>query len=160
MDRSARESLTTFMAGQGDVMIGYENEAIFAQQMGQPIDFVIPESSTMLIENPVAVTTVGDALEPATAFVDFLYTPEAQRVFGQKGFRPVVEEVARRVRLSRRSPTSSASRTWVAGRRPDRASSTLTPASWPASSPSSVATRHESRLRDSGRRPGACLHAV
>jgi sulfate/thiosulfate transport system substrate-binding protein len=93
MDRSARESLATFMAGQGDVMIGYENEAIFAQQMGQPIDFVIPESSTMLIENPVAVTTVGDALQPATAFVDFLYSPEAQRVFGQKGFRPVVQEI-------------------------------------------------------------------
>ena len=93
MDRSARESLATFMAGQGDVMIGYENEAIFAQQMGQPIDFVIPESSTMLIENPVAVTTVGDALEPAAAFVDFLYSPEAQRVFGQKGFRPVVQEI-------------------------------------------------------------------
>jgi sulfate transport system substrate-binding protein len=93
MDRSARESLATFMAGQGDVMIGYENEAIFAQQMGQPIEFVIPASSTMLIENPVAVTTVGDALTPATAFVDFLYSPEAQRVFGQKGFRPVVPEI-------------------------------------------------------------------
>lgn len=92
MDRSAREALTTFMAGQGDVLIGYENEAIFGKQMGQPIEYVIPPA-TMLIENPVAVTLGGDAPGPAKAFLDFLYTPEAQRVFGRWGFRPVVPEV-------------------------------------------------------------------
>jgi sulfate transport system substrate-binding protein len=93
MDQSAREALQTFVSGQGDVMIGYENEAIFAQQAGQPIEFVIPESSTMLIENPVAVTLTGDATAPAQAFVDFLYTPDAQRIFGQKGFRPIDPDV-------------------------------------------------------------------
>ena len=92
MDRSAREALTTFFAGQGDVLIAYENEAIFAQQMGQPVEYVVPDA-TMLIENPVAVTLTGDAPEAAGAFVDFLITPEAQRVFGRKGYRPVVEEV-------------------------------------------------------------------
>jgi sulfate/thiosulfate transport system substrate-binding protein len=71
MDRSARESLATFAAGQGDVLIGYENEAIFARQAGQPIDYVVPDA-TMLIENPVAVTLTGDAPAPARAFVDFL----------------------------------------------------------------------------------------
>jgi sulfate transport system substrate-binding protein len=92
MDRSAREALATFAAGQGDVLIAYENEAIFAQQMGQPLEYVAPEA-TILIENPVAVTLTGDASAQAQAFVDFLYTPEAQRVFGQKGYRPEVESV-------------------------------------------------------------------
>jgi sulfate/thiosulfate transport system substrate-binding protein len=90
-DKSAREALASFAAGQGDVLLAYENEAITAQQKGEPIDYVIPEA-TLLIENPVAITTGGDALVPAQAFIDFLYTPEAQAVFGQKGYRPVVPE--------------------------------------------------------------------
>ncbi len=92
MDRSARESLTTFAAGQGDVMIAYENEAIFAQQAGQPLEYVVPDA-TILIENPVAVTLTGDAPDASRAFVDFLYTPQAQAVFGGKGYRPVLPEV-------------------------------------------------------------------
>ncbi len=92
MDRSAREALTTFVAGQGDVLIAYENEAVFAQQMGQPVEYVVPDA-TILIENPVAVTLVGDAPTAAQAFVDFLYTPEVQRVFGRHGYRPVLPEV-------------------------------------------------------------------
>jgi sulfate transport system substrate-binding protein len=92
MDRSAREALTTFAAGQGDVLIAYENEAVFAQQAGQPLEYIVPEQ-TLLIENPATVTLTGDALVPAQAFVDFLYTPEAQAVFGQKGYRPEVDEV-------------------------------------------------------------------
>jgi len=92
MDRSAREALTTFFAGQGDVLIAYENEAIFAQQMGQPVEYIVPDT-TMLIENPVAVTLTGDAPEAARAFVDYLYTPEAQRVFGRHGYRPVLDDI-------------------------------------------------------------------
>ena len=93
-DRGARDALTTFLtAGQGDVLIAYENEAIFAQQAGQPLELVIPDN-TLLIENPVAATLTGDASEQAKAFVDFLYTPEAQTIFGNKGFRPEVAEVA------------------------------------------------------------------
>ena len=81
-DKSARESLQTFSSGKGDVLIGYENEAITAQQAGQPLEYVIPDQ-TILIENPVAVTK--DAPEQAAAFVDFLRTPEAQKVFAEKG---------------------------------------------------------------------------
>jgi sulfate transport system substrate-binding protein len=92
MDRSAREALTTFAAGQGDVLIAYENEAIFAQQAGQPLEYVLPDA-TILIENPVAVTLTGDAPDAARAFVAFLYTPEAQAVFGRHGYRPLLPEV-------------------------------------------------------------------
>ncbi len=92
-DPSARDALNTFLqAGQGDVLIGYENEAIFAQQSGQPLDYVVPDS-TLLIENALAPTTVGDAADEAQAFVDFLYTPEAQTVYGNHGFRPILPDV-------------------------------------------------------------------
>jgi len=88
--KSARESLTTFASGKGDVLLGYENEAIFAQRQGQSIEYVVPDE-TILIENPVAVTE--DASEAAEGFLDFLTTDEAQKVFGDEGYRPVVKSV-------------------------------------------------------------------
>jgi sulfate transport system substrate-binding protein len=89
-DKSARDALTTFTGGKGDVLIAYENEAIAAQQAGEKIDYVIPDQ-TILIENPVAVTK--DASTKAAAFVKFLYTPQAQGIFASKGYRPVVKGV-------------------------------------------------------------------
>jgi sulfate/thiosulfate transport system substrate-binding protein len=91
-DKSAREALQTFVGGKGDVMIAYENEAITAQQKGEELDYVIPDQ-TILIENPVAVVTESGNLEKAQAFVDFLRSPEAQRIFAEKGYRPVLGEV-------------------------------------------------------------------
>jgi sulfate/thiosulfate-binding protein len=88
-DTSARASLQTFLSGQGDVMLAYENEAIAAQQGGQDLDYVVPDS-TILIENPVAVATGGDATAKATSFVAFLTTPGAQNAYAAKGYRPVV----------------------------------------------------------------------
>ena len=90
-DKSARESLQTFTGGKGDVLLAYENEAILAQEKGEELDYVVPEQ-TILIENPVAVTT--DAPEQAAAFVDYIREEEAQRVFAEAGYRPVNEGVA------------------------------------------------------------------
>jgi sulfate/thiosulfate-binding protein len=90
LDKSARESLQTFSSGKGDVLLGYENEAILAQQKGEELDYVVPDQ-TILIENPVAATTESKEPELAQKFVDFLYTPEAQKIFVGKGYRPVVE---------------------------------------------------------------------
>lgn len=91
-DRGARDALTTFANGQGDVLIAYENEALFAQDSGVPLEVVVPDA-TILIENPIAATLTGDAPERAKAFVDFAYTPEAQRVYANHHFRPVLPEV-------------------------------------------------------------------
>jgi sulfate/thiosulfate transport system substrate-binding protein len=91
-DKSARESLQTFAAGKGDVLLAYENEAIFAQQAGQAVEYVVPDE-TILIENPVAVVATSGNPRAAQAFVDYLYTREAQAVFASKGYRPVVEGV-------------------------------------------------------------------
>jgi sulfate/thiosulfate transport system substrate-binding protein len=87
-DKSAREALQTFIGGKGDVLLSYENEAIAAQQAGEAVDYVVPDE-TILIENPLAVTTDAGSSTEAKAFYDFLYTPEAQSIFVSKGYRPV-----------------------------------------------------------------------
>jgi sulfate transport system substrate-binding protein len=90
-DKSARESLQTFVGGKGDVLIAYENEAILARDKGEELDYVIPDE-TILIENPIAVVQNGNE-ERAQAFVDFVRSEAAQRAFGEAGYRPVREEV-------------------------------------------------------------------
>ncbi len=91
-DKSAREALQTFSGGKGDVLLAYENEALTAQEKGQDIDYVVPDE-TILIENPVAVTTESKAPDKARAFVDWLREPEAQKIFADKGYRSVREEL-------------------------------------------------------------------
>jgi sulfate transport system substrate-binding protein len=91
-DKSARESLATFAGGKGDVLLGYENEVITAQQKGEALEFVVPEQ-TILIENPVAVVTESAHPDKAAEFIAFLRTPEAQRIFGEKGYRSILPEV-------------------------------------------------------------------
>jgi sulfate/thiosulfate-binding protein len=93
LDKSARESLQTFSSGKGDVLLGYENEAILAQQKGEELDYIVPDQ-TLLIENPVAVVNEANDPKLAQSFVDFLYTPKAQEIFVGKGYRPVVEGTA------------------------------------------------------------------
>ena len=89
-DKSAREALQTFTGGKGDVLIAYENEAITAQQKGEDVDYVVPDE-TILIENPIAVTT--DAKDGAKEFVDFTRSDEAQKIFAEKGYRSVNPEL-------------------------------------------------------------------
>jgi sulfate/thiosulfate transport system substrate-binding protein len=86
-DRSARESLATFNSGRGDVLLAYENEALFAKAK-----FTIPRS-TILIENPIAVTKTSEHKSEANAFLRFLRTPDAQQIFADNGYRPVVKSV-------------------------------------------------------------------
>jgi sulfate/thiosulfate transport system substrate-binding protein len=93
LDASARESVITFSYGIGDVLITYENEYFAGIAAGDQYDIVYP-SSTILIENPIAVVDAyaeaNGVREAADAFVQFLYTDEAQAVFASKGYRPPV----------------------------------------------------------------------
>ncbi len=91
-DKSARESLATFAGGKGDVLLGYENEVITAQQKGEELEFIVPEQ-TILIENPVAVVTESANPEKAAEFIAYLRTPEAQTIFSEKGYRSILPEV-------------------------------------------------------------------
>jgi sulfate transport system substrate-binding protein len=94
-DTSARNALNTFLAGRGDVLLTYENEAILAQQQGRPVYYLIPKA-TIQIENPLAVLTKSQGKREARAFYAFLFTPTAQRLFAETGYRPVVPSVAKR----------------------------------------------------------------
>ena len=93
-DKSAREALQTFLAGRGDVLLSYENEAIFAQNHDQPVDFVMPKS-TVQIANPIAVVKTSGNRSTARAFVKFLRTKPAQVIFAQNGYRPVLRSAAK-----------------------------------------------------------------
>lgn len=92
--KSGREATETFLQGTGDVLLSYENEAIFAERNGEEIEHHNPDV-TFKIENPVAVLNNSKNAEKAQAFVDFLYTPEGQRGWAEAGFRPVDPNVAK-----------------------------------------------------------------
>lgn len=83
---SARDALAAFTQGQGDVLLGYENEAIKAQDEGEDVDYVIPPS-TILIETPIAVTK--DAPESAQKFLDYIWSDAGQELWAENGYRPV-----------------------------------------------------------------------
>jgi sulfate/thiosulfate transport system substrate-binding protein len=97
LDKGARESITNFEKGVGDLAITYENEVLVGQQSGQDYELVIPRS-TILIENPVAVIDAyadkHGTREVAEAFVEFLFTRQAQEIFAKHGLRSVDPEVA------------------------------------------------------------------
>lgn len=97
MDQSARESITNFEKGIGDVAITYENEVLVGQMHGIDYDLVIPRS-TILIENPVALVDVyvdrrGNRAA-VEAFLEFLFTEEVQTIFARYGLRSPDPEVA------------------------------------------------------------------
>jgi sulfate/thiosulfate transport system substrate-binding protein len=84
---SARDALAAFTQGQGDVLLGYENEAIKAEEEGEDLEYVVPPS-TILIETPIAVTK--DAPEPAAQdFLEFVWSDEGQEIWAENGYRPV-----------------------------------------------------------------------
>jgi sulfate transport system substrate-binding protein len=87
-DTSGSNATNTFLSGKGDVLLTYESEAINARLQGKNIQYVIPRQ-TMLIELPVAVVKNSSHKDAANAFVRYLLSPPAQRLFVQFGFRPV-----------------------------------------------------------------------
>jgi sulfate/thiosulfate transport system substrate-binding protein len=96
-DKDARTSITTFETGIGDVAITYESEVFTARAAGKDDQLVIP-TSTILIQNPVAVVDANvdhdGSRKAAEAFVSFLTTTPAQQVFAGTGFRAVDAGVA------------------------------------------------------------------
>jgi sulfate/thiosulfate transport system substrate-binding protein len=84
---SARDALAAFTQGEGDVLLGYENEAIKAENEGEDVEHVVPPS-TILIETPIAVTK--EASEPAAEdFLEFIWSDAGQRIWAENGYRPV-----------------------------------------------------------------------
>ena len=94
LDAGARASTTTFVEREiGDVLLAWENEAMLAvEKLGAGrLEIVVP-SVSILAEPPVAVVDeVVDrrgTREAATAYLEFLYSPEGQRLAAQHFYRP------------------------------------------------------------------------
>ena len=90
---SGREATDVFLQGTGDVLLSYENEAIYIERQGKEVEHINPPQ-TFKIENPVAVVTTSTHLDKAGALKNFLFTPEGQKIWAQAGFRPVDPAVA------------------------------------------------------------------
>ena len=97
LPKDAREATDFFIKRrQGDVLLNWETEAILAKRKGEwttPYKLLSPN---VLTEQPVTVVDkVVDrrgSRNVAEAFVKFLYTPQAQRIFVDNGFRPTTPE--------------------------------------------------------------------
>ena len=86
-DDKASAALQTFIGGKGDVLLAYEQDALLAQQSGDNIQIVYPPQ-TIEIQTPIATTVKAPPV--AKKFVQWLYTPAAQSILAQTGYRPVV----------------------------------------------------------------------
>lgn len=100
LDTGARGSLTTFTErGIGDVFISWENEAFLATKELGPDKFeIVLPSLSILAEPPVTlVDRVVDkrgTRKLAQAYLEYLYTPEAQEIIGKNFYRPIDPAVA------------------------------------------------------------------
>jgi sulfate/thiosulfate-binding protein len=102
LDAGARGSLTTFaQRGIGDVVVTWENEAHLAMRaLGEGKFEIVVPSVSILAEPPVAVVERvalrrGTA-ELARAYLEYLYSPEAQEIIARHHYRPRDEAVLRR----------------------------------------------------------------
>ena len=91
---SARQALQVFAQGKGDVLITYENDAIYAEKKGVHTQYKTPKN-TLLIETPVALTKTGLKKPQAKAFYKYLWSSTAQKAFADQGYRPVLKSVAK-----------------------------------------------------------------
>jgi sulfate/thiosulfate transport system substrate-binding protein len=100
LDTSARAATTTFAQhGLGDVLIGWENEALLAirEKPDEGLTIVYP-SVSILAEPPVAVVdqfALQHGQRPlATAYLQYLYSKEGQEIIARNFYRPRDPEVA------------------------------------------------------------------
>ncbi|SHJ62489.1 sulfate transport system substrate-binding protein [Anaerocolumna jejuensis DSM 15929] len=93
LDSGARGATTTFVEnGQGDVLLAWENEA-FLSLKEHPDDFeIITPSLSILAQPSVAVVDTNvkkhGTEEVSKAYLEYLYSEEAQRLEGQNYYRP------------------------------------------------------------------------
>ncbi|MGA2432173.1 MAG: extracellular solute-binding protein [Acidimicrobiales bacterium] len=89
---SGSAALSTFLAGTGNVLLDYEDDAIAAVKAGDAIQVVVPPQ-TLLIENPLALTYTGLQNPAAVAFYKYLFSVPGQTLFGSLGYRSVLKSV-------------------------------------------------------------------
>jgi len=102
LDSGARGATTTFVErGIGDVLVAWENEALLAiKELGPDKVEIVAPSVSILAEPPVAVVDkVVDkrgTRKVAEAYLNFLYTDQAQAIIAKNYYRPTVEKEAKK----------------------------------------------------------------
>ncbi|HUD28922.1 MAG TPA: sulfate ABC transporter substrate-binding protein [Novosphingobium sp.] len=100
LDSGARGATTTFVErGIGDVLIAWENEALLAEKkLGAGKFEIVAPSISILAEPPVAVVAKNAAKhhteEVSKAYLEYLYTPEAQVAIARNFYRPSDPKIA------------------------------------------------------------------
>jgi len=100
LDSGARGATTTFaQRGIGDVLIAWENEAfLLAEELGKDRFEIVTPASSILAEPPVAVVDrfadKHGTRKLAEAYLEFLYTLQAQEIIARQGYRPRLEAAA------------------------------------------------------------------
>jgi len=100
MDSGARGATTTFVEnGQGDVLLLWENEALYLMEhYPERFDLIVP-SMSILAEPSVAVVTgiteKDSTTQVSNDYLRNLYTEESQRLLANYGFRPRNEQILR-----------------------------------------------------------------
>ena len=91
---SAREARTQFETGYGDALVTYELEGLLMKQANAEIDMVIPKA-TIFSEHPVVIidrNVTADKRAVVEAFVNYLWTDDAQKAFVKHFFRSVTDD--------------------------------------------------------------------
>jgi sulfate/thiosulfate transport system substrate-binding protein len=100
LDSGARGATTTFaQRGLGDVLLAWENEAaLITQEMGSGrFQTVYPSLSILAEPSVTVVDKVVDkhkTRQVAEAYLEYLYTPQAQEIVARHGYRPRLPQVA------------------------------------------------------------------
>jgi sulfate transport system substrate-binding protein len=96
---SAADELTAFTQAndKNSVLLDYEDDAIQAERAGAPISYVVPKQ-TILIQNPLAVTSDSKNPAAAQAFAQYLFSPAGQTEWAYLGYRPTRPTVAAKFR--------------------------------------------------------------
>jgi sulfate transport system substrate-binding protein len=100
LDTAARGATMTFVQrGIGDVLLAWENEAFLARdKLGKDKVEIVMPSVSILAEPPVAVVernaTKRGTAKAATAYLEYLYSPEAQELIAKNYYRPTLPAVA------------------------------------------------------------------
>jgi len=102
LDSGARNSTLTFAKnGQGDVLLAWENDAHLAvKEFGADKVEIVTPSFSILAEPPVAVVDKNvdhnGTRAVAEAYLNYLYTDEAQDIIGQNFYRPIGEAAVKK----------------------------------------------------------------
>ncbi len=102
--RALRQNNAVILRSNGDVIQKLASGEIVVAQIvdffvraakveGSPVDTIWPSEGAVLVPTPVAIVRTAANPDAAQAFVNYLYTPAAQRLFVQRAYIPVRPDV-------------------------------------------------------------------